>query len=116
GPSLTVATGNLTLGAHSVAVVVSGPCGSVTNNASLTVNELTSATALSDLTVCQGTVASFSTTARGTGLFNYQWTLDGAPVGTNGPILTLDTASVSVGEHAVGLSVTGQCGSAITGA
>src|SRR5439155_22167150 len=39
GPSLTVATGSLTGGPQTVAVVVTGPCGSVTNSATLTVDD-----------------------------------------------------------------------------
>src|SRR5204863_7301217 len=67
GPSLTVNTASLSIGAHTVAVVLTGSCGSVTNSATLTVNQLTSATDLSNATVCIGTDANFSTTASGTG-------------------------------------------------
>src|SRR5439155_837292 len=111
GPSLTVATGNLTLGAHTVAVVVSGPCGSVTNRASLTVDERTSATALSNQTVCLGADANFSTTASGAEPLNYAWSLDGSPTGTNGPSLTVATGDLTLGAHTVSVVVSGPCGS-----
>src|SRR5258706_3491766 len=87
------------IGAHTVAVVVSGPCGSLTKSTTLTVNQLISATNLSNATVCLGTDANFSTTASGTGPFSYQWTLDGNVTGTNGPSLTVTTASLSIGSQ-----------------
>jgi len=59
-------------------VVVSGPCGSVTNSASLTVNVPTTATALLSLTECVGGIAMFNVTASGTGPFSYVWSKDGA--------------------------------------
>src|SRR5262249_30712132 len=78
--SVTIATGSLSTGAHTVQVVVTGTCGSATRSATLTVNTPTATTALSPLTVCQGTAATFSTTASGTGPFSYAWTLDGGAV------------------------------------
>src|SRR5205085_1319564 len=107
-PSLTVATGTLTIGNHTVAVVVSGQCGSVTQSATLTVNAPTSATNISNTTVCQGDNASFSTTASGTGPFTYAWTLNGTAAGTNGSTLTVATGSLTNGTHNVVLVVTGQ--------
>src|SRR5207247_372426 len=97
GPSLTVATGNLALGAHTVAVVVSGPCGSVTNRASLTVDERTSATALSNQTVCLGADANFSTTASGAEPLKYAWSLDGSRTGASGPSLIVATGNRRLG-------------------
>src|SRR5438552_2538987 len=58
-------------------VIVTGTCNSITNCATLTVNEPTSATGPADLTVCPGAQADFSTTASGTGPFSYQWSKDG---------------------------------------
>src|SRR5439155_19629632 len=116
GPSLSVPTGSLSLGAHTAGVAVSGLCGSVTNSATLTVQEPTSASGLSNATVCTGTDANFSTTASGTGPFNYAWTLDDASTGTNDPGLTVITGSLTTGTHTVRLIVTGQCGSATNSA
>src|SRR5438128_4188769 len=93
-------------------VVVTGAAGSVTNCASLTVNAPSTATAPGEVTVCQGADANFSTTGSGTGQLGYQWTLDGVPVGGNGPILTVNTLSLSAGDHLVRVTVTGQCGAA----
>ena len=45
----------------------------MTNSATLTVNTVISATALTSLTNCPGTSASFSTVASGTGSLGYQW-------------------------------------------
>src|SRR5207249_5770970 len=116
GPSLTVPTGSLTIGAHTVAVVVTGQCGAVTNSASLTVNALTGAAGLSDATVCRGTNANFSVTASGTAPFDYAWTVNGNTAGTNGPSLTVPTASLALGTHTIAVVVTGQCGSATNSA
>src|SRR5439155_3901220 len=83
GPTMTHNTTGLSVGAHTVSVVVSGQCGSVTTSATLTVNALTVASGPADTTVCQGADATFSASANGTAPFSYQWTLDGAPAGTN---------------------------------
>src|SRR5439155_5986 len=77
--------------AGSYCVVVTGAAGIVTNCASLTVNAPTTATGPGQVTVCQGADANFSTTGNGTGRLNYQWTLDGVPVGGNGPVLTINS-------------------------
>src|SRR5262249_35289353 len=54
-------------------VVVSGTCGSVTNSATLTVNQaVVIVSAPQNQTKCPGTSATFSVSATGTGL-NYQW-------------------------------------------
>src|SRR5439155_22266141 len=66
-------------------VVVTGTCNSITNCATLTVNAPTTATGPADLTVCPGSIANFTTTASGTALFNYQWTLDASATGTTTP-------------------------------
>src|SRR5207248_3704304 len=71
GPSLTVATTGLSLGDHSVEVVVSGQCGpAVTNNATLRVQTLFASNGPpQDAGVCQGTDAKFVTAPSGTGPF-----------------------------------------------
>jgi hypothetical protein len=92
-------------------VIVNGLMGSVTNSATLTVNTPVTATPLSDVTVCPGDGATFSTVASGTGPFSYAWLKNGTLIsGQNGSSLTLnnvgasDTATYSV-------IVSGACGS-----
>ncbi len=54
-------------------------------------------------------MANFSTTASGTNI-SYAWTLDGNATGGNSPNLAVDTTSLSPGNHSIGLTVTGTCG------
>src|SRR5206468_3615473 len=108
GPSLTVSTDNLTIGIHSVVVAVTGQFGSVTNDATLTVNALTSATDPSDVGVCQGANASFSTVVSGTAPFSYQWSIDGAAAGSNTANLNVNTSVLTIGDHIVRVVVSGQ--------
>ena len=107
--SITVATGALTAGNHTVGLTVTGACGTVTQSATLTVNANTTATDPADQTVCQGTTATFSTTATGTNI-HYAWTLDGSPFNGDNPSISVPTGSLSAGAHTVGLTVTGSCG------
>src|SRR5204862_378622 len=58
-------------------VVVSGAVNSVTNCANLTVLVPTSASGPNDMVQSPGDSGSFSTSASGTGPFEYQWTKDG---------------------------------------
>ncbi len=111
-PNLSVPTGSLTVGDHTVVVTVNGGCGSASQTATLTVQEGTSATTLVDVAVCSGGMANFSTTASGTGPFTYQWKLDGNDIGgaTNSAV-SIDTTALSGGDHAVSVVVTGACGS-----
>jgi hypothetical protein len=109
--SISVPTGSLTLGSHTVAVTTTGTCGSASQSATLTVQENTSTTDPADATVCKGATASFSTTAGGTGPFTYAWTVDGMPSGTTSSI-TVATGSLSVGNHTVVVTTSGSCGSA----
>ncbi len=110
--SVSISTGSLATGSHTVAVVVSGACGTVTKSATLTVNENTSATTPGNQTVCQGGSASFSTTASGTGPFSYQWKLDGSDIaGATGSSVSIPTSSLSGGNHTVDVVVSGACGS-----
>jgi hypothetical protein len=111
-PSIIVPTGSLSVGNHTVAVTVTGACGSASQSATLTVQETTSTTDPPDQTVCQGTAANFSTTASGTGPFTYAWTLDGSPFGGNTSSISVPTGSLSVGNHTVTVTTTGTCGSA----
>src|SRR5205823_3713892 len=74
----------------------------------------TSASGPTDATVCLGQDMKFATAANGVGPFDYQWLLDGNAAGTNGPSLTVPTASLSSGDHTVEVTVTGRCGLAVT--
>ena len=56
-------------------VIVTGAANSVTNCASLTVNEPTSGNGPNDMTLISGGTGTFSTTPSGTGPFTYQWTV-----------------------------------------
>ncbi|HBB87033.1 MAG TPA: hypothetical protein DC047_05410, partial [Blastocatellia bacterium] len=92
--------------------VFSNTCGSAnTTAATLTVNGAASTTDPADKTVCQGAMASFSTTASGTGPFHYAWTLDGSTYDGDSASITVDTTSLSVGNHSVVVTTTGACGS-----
>jgi hypothetical protein len=75
----------------------------------LTVNPTTTATDPADQTVCQGATASFSTTATGADV-HYAWTLDGSPFNGDSPSINVPTGALSVGNHTIGLTVTGSCG------
>ena len=108
-PSINVPTGALTPGAHTVGLTVTGSCGTVNQTATLTVNANTTASDPADQTVCQGTTASFSTTATGTDL-HYAWTLDGSPFDGDNSSINVPTGSLSTGAHTIGLTVTGSCG------
>src|SRR5439155_1073801 len=109
--SLSVNTAALTIGDHTVGLIVSGQCGSVTNSATLKVNAAIAATGPTVATVCPGTDASFSTVANGTGPFTYQWSLDGAASGSNVASLSVNTTALTIGDHTVRVIVSGQCGS-----
>lgn len=111
--SITVPTGSLSVGSHTVTVTTTGACGSATQSATLNVQAATGTTDPSDVVVCQGQDANFSTTASGTGPFSYAWTLDGSPVGGNSPNITIPTGSLSTGNHTVQVTTTGACGNAV---
>ena len=110
--SISVATGSLSVGNHTVSVTVSGTCGSASQSANLTVQATTTTTDPADVTVCNGQPANFSTTAGGTGPFHYSWTLDGNPVGGDSPNVTIPTIGLSQGVHTVTVTTSGTCGSA----
>ena len=113
--SISVPTGSLSVGPHTVEVTVTGPsgCGSDTETATLTVQAPTTTTDPADVSVCNGTDAHFSTTAGGTGPFHYSWTLDGSPFNGDSPSITIPTGSLSSGNHTVSVTTSGTCGSAI---
>ena len=90
-------------------VEATGQCNTATQSATLTVNPTTIATDPADQTVCQGATAGFSTTATGADL-HYAWTLDGSPFNGDSPSINVPTGALSVGNHTIGLTVTGACG------
>ena len=98
--------------ADTYTVEATGSCSTATQSATLTVNQATTTTDPADQTVCQGAMAAFSTTAGGTGPFNYAWTLDGSPYGGNTSSINVDTTALSIGSHTVAVTTTGACGSA----
>jgi CSLREA domain-containing protein len=110
--SISVPTGSLTVGSHTVAVTTTGTCGSASQSATLTVNANTATSDPTDQTVCQGATASFSTTASGTGPFHYAWTVDGSAFGGDTSSISVPTGSLTVGNHTVAVTTTGACGSA----
>src|SRR5205814_3524439 len=91
-------------------VTVSGACGSVTNSASLTVLVNAGATALTSLTNCPGTSATFSTTPLGSGPFSFVWRKDGNILsGQTGSSFSI--GSVSAGDAGTySVAVSGACG------
>lgn len=109
--SISVPTGSLSVGNHTVAVTTTGACGSASQSATLTVNANTSTTDPPDQTVCQGATANFSTTASGTGPFHYAWTVDGSAFGGDTSSISVPTGSLSVGNHTVTVTTSGACGS-----
>ena len=109
--SISVPTGSLSVGPHTVAVTTTGTCGSDTKSATLTVQANTSATTPADQAVCPGVTATFSTTASGTGPFHYAWTLDGSPFNGDSSSISVPTGSLSPGNHPVTVTVSGTCGS-----
>jgi uncharacterized repeat protein (TIGR01451 family) len=107
-----VVVSNLTAAdAGSYCVVVSGTCNRVTNCATLTVLTSMTATALSSLTNCPGSQATFNTVASGSGPFTYEWGKDGSPlVGeTNNTLVVSNASAASAGDYCV--VVSGACNS-----
>jgi len=110
--SISVDTTALSAGNHTVGVTTTGACGSASQSATLTVQATTTTTDPPDQTVCKGATANFSTTAGGTGPFHYAWTLDGSPFNGDNSSISVDTTALSAGNHTVGVTTTGTCGSA----
>jgi hypothetical protein len=72
-PSISVPTGSLSVGNHTVTVTTTGACGSASQSATLAVQQNTATTDPPDQSVCQGSTTSFTTTASGTGPFTFVW-------------------------------------------
>jgi trimeric autotransporter adhesin len=106
-------TGTTSTDAGLYDVVVTGSCGTVTSSAAaLSVNALTViATQPVSQAVCNGTAASFSVTATGSGTLNYQWRKAGVNI-TGATSSSLNFAAVSATDAAsYDVVVTGNCGS-----
>lgn len=95
--------------AGSYSVEITGPCGSVTNAATLALAAATTATPLADLTRNTGESATFSTVAAGDGPFTYAWRHNGAVLaGQSGASLTLASVTqADAGTYTV--EVSGRC-------
>src|SRR5439155_2916764 len=99
--------------ASSYCVVATDGATSVTNCATLTVNEPTTASGPNDMTLVTGDTGTFSTTPSGTGPFEFQWTQKGTgiPGATNssytvGPVSPGDAGTYCVVVTGVVNSVT----------
>lgn len=105
-------TANAGQNGNSYRAVFTNECGTTNSTAAtLTINANTAATTPADQTVCQGTNATFSTTASGTGPFTYQWKLDGSNIaGATNSSVVIPTGSLSPGNHTVEVVVSGSCG------
>ena len=93
-------------------VEVSGACNTVTNSTTLTVNELTTATALASLAVYPGDTAQFATVPAGTGPFTFVWRREGVVVAgeTNATLFIASVTASNAGLYTV--EVSGVCGNA----
>ena len=122
--SISVPTGSLSTGNHTVVVTTTGACGSASQSATLTVNANTTTTDPPDRSVCQGSTTSFTTTASGTGPFTFVWK-KGVTVLTTGSFggrvtitntattSTLTITNVQAGDAgAYTVETTGACGTA----
>jgi hypothetical protein len=92
-------------------VTITGACNAATNCATLDVNTLTSASALTNLVRCTGQPAAFSTVASGTGPFTYRWTKDGTNIAnaTNASFAIASVSATNAATYCV--IVTGTCNS-----
>ncbi len=102
--------------AGSYAVEVTGPCGSATNFALVTVLKNTAATPLADQTLCAGEPATFTTTPDGTGPLTLVWRRNGVflPGATNATLSLPSLTTNDAGSYTV--EVSGPCGIVTRGA
>ncbi|MGE0104418.1 MAG: hypothetical protein AB7U64_19005, partial [Blastocatellales bacterium] len=115
--SLTIDTTGVSVGPHTVEVIVTGTCGVVTRSATLTVQGPPAATDLVSQEVCQGITAQFSTTPSGVGPFTYSWKLDGSAIpGEISSSISISTLPLAIGAHNVEVTVTGACGQVVKSA
>ena len=94
------------------AIEITSPCNSITNNATLLVSPITTASPLIDITACAGDSALFSTVAAGVGPFSFAWRKDGQAItgATNATLIISNVTVSNSGSYAV--EVTGACNSA----
>lgn len=107
--ALTAVTTN---DAADYAVEVAGACNSVTNSAALVVQELTTATLLTDAIQCVGESATFATSISGTGPFSILWRKDGHELTgeTNAFLALASLATNDAGVYSV--EIVGACNAA----
>jgi len=72
-PNISVPTGSLSAGNHTVSVTTTGSCDSASQSATLTVQAATATSDPPDQTVCVGATVNFTTNASGTGPFSFVW-------------------------------------------
>jgi MBG domain-containing protein/YDG domain-containing protein/immunoglobulin I-set domain protein len=95
--------------AATYSVIVSGPMGTVTNSATLTVNVPVAVTAApANQTSMAGGNATFNVTATGTGL-SYQWLFNGSVIGTGSSLALNNLTTSQAGVYSV--IVNGTCDS-----
>src|SRR4029078_910056 len=121
--TLTI-SGVVAADAGTYSVTAGGLCGApVTQSASLTVDQNVAASALSDQEKCPAQDASFSTTASGTGPYNFVWNFGSTVLATGGKYTITTVGAVStltisgvVAADAGTYSVTagGLCGAPVT--
>src|SRR4029078_10267483 len=121
--TLTI-SGVVAADAGTYSVTAGGLCGApVTQSASLTVDQNVAASALSDQEKCPAQDASFSTTASGTGAYNFVWNFGSTVLATGGKYTITTVGAVStltisgvVAADAGTYSVTagGLCGAPVT--
>ena len=114
-PSITLS--NLTVAdSGTYAVVVGGPCGSLTNTASLHVNALVSISGLTNVTRCDCDPLVLSPLVSGTGPFTYAWRKNGSLIpGATSQALTFSKLGTNdAGIYTV--DVSGACNSAAASA
>ncbi|MBC8086842.1 MAG: VWA domain-containing protein [Phycisphaerae bacterium] len=102
--------------AGTYSVEVRGACQAVTNSATLVVNALTTASALTNVLACGGNAVSFATVPQGTGPFSFAWRKDGVLMNgaTNATLLISSVSPANAGLYAV--EVAGLCNSATNAA
>lgn len=107
--------------AGSYDVVVTQTCGltvssAISTTAALTVKPATNITAPpSAREVCFGSAmhVPFAVTATGSNL-SYVWTIDGNTIGGNAAGMTVDASVLTAGNHAISVTVTGDCSAPLT--
>jgi hypothetical protein len=89
--------------AGSYCVLVTGPCNSISNCATLTVLTPLSLSGPTDQTNCPGTSATFSVAAFGSGPFSYQWSKDQVEIGgaTSSNLVLENVSPTDTGNYCV---------------